>query len=444
MTRVLDIWRSWSSRQRLTAAGLAALALLGAILAAYLILKRPGDEECKGEECVLIDESNKPAKVVKAVNWPFYGYDRQRTRFLPVKRLNPPFRAAEWSFQAGKLLEFSPVLADGILYFIDKDALLYAMDTKRGKVIWKRDYGALNASSPAYADGRLFAVNLEPGQAFALRAKDGKLLWRHPFPGRTETSPMVHGDKVIVGTEPGQVVALDVKNGKTVWEASTAGAVKGGLALDDGVLYGANYAGEVFAIRARDGEFVWRSSTSGLSFGRGAAVYSTPAVAHGRVFLGAKDRRIYSFDQKTGEIAWSHSTGHEVYAGPAVADPHGAPPTVYIGSQDQNFYALDARTGNVRWQKDVGGHVLGAASVVSDTVYVAVIGPNIGTLGFDARSGKKVFEHELGEYNPVISDGNRVYLTGTSSLRAFEPKDPKKGKGGKGGKNRKGRGDNGR
>jgi hypothetical protein len=30
-----------------------------------------------------------------------------------------------------------------------------------------------------------------------------------------------------------------------------------------------------------------------------------------------------------------------------------------------------------------------------------------------------VFESELGEYNPVISDGQRMYLTGTSNIRAF-------------------------
>jgi hypothetical protein len=69
--------------------------------------------------------------------------------------------------------------------------------------------------------------------------------------------------------------------------------------------------------------------------------------------------------------------------------------------------------------------VLGAASVVGEVVYVGVIGPNIGTFGFDAKTGKKVFEHELGDYNPVISDGRRLYLTGTSNIRAFEHKDRK-------------------
>ena len=74
----------------------------------------------------------------------------------------------------------------------------------------------------------------------------------------------------------------------------------------------------------------------------------------------------------------------------------------------------------MRWQKDIGGVVLGAASVLGEVVYVAGLGPNIGTFGFDVKTGKKVFEYELGEYNPVISDGRRMYLTGSSNIRAFE------------------------
>ena len=231
---------------------------------------------------------------------------------------------------------------------------------------------------------------------------------------------MVFGRSVIVGSESGDVFALDAENGDVKWQVSTAGNVKGGLALDEGILYGANYAGEVFAIRASSGEFVWRSSTQGLSFGRGGPVYSTPAVAFGRVFLGSIDGRVYSFDADSGELAWSHSTGDWVYPGPAVADTKRTEPTVYVGSKDQNFYALDAETGEVRWQKDVGGIVLGAASVLGEVVYVGVIGPNIGSFGFDVKTGKQVFESELGEYNPVISDGERLYLTGASGIRAFE------------------------
>jgi outer membrane protein assembly factor BamB len=420
MTRLLAIWRSWSLRTRLLLVGGVVALTAGGAVAAYAILKRDADVECPPPCKLEAAEKPKPKEVIKTVNWPVYGYDDQRTRYLPTRRVRPPYDASEWSFQAGKLLEFSPVVADGTLYVVDKDARVYALDAAKGKVQWRNEIGDLAASSPAYGDGRVFVVSLEPGTAVGMRARDGKVLWQRPLPGRSETSPLVYGKSVIVGSESGDVFALDQDDGKVRWQVSTEGNVKGGLAINDGILYGANYAGQVFAIRASNGSFVWQSSTQGLSFGRGGPVYSTPAVAFGRVYLGSIDGRVYSFDADSGELLWSHSTGDWVYPGPAVADTKRSDPTVYIGSKDQSFYALDAENGEVRWQKDIGGVILGAATVLGEVVYVAGLGPNIGTFGFDVKTGKKVFESELGEYNPVISDGHRMYLTGSSNIRAFE------------------------
>jgi len=421
MTRALDIWRDWTLRRRIAFVGGVGIVLLaGAALAVYLIaIKRPADV-VNPEATFIPEPPPKEKPEPKTENWPLYGYDNARTRYMRAKGVNPPFAPSVWSFQAGKLLEFSPIVVNDVLYFMDKDARMYAMSAGNGKVRWKRRMGSLNASAPAFAGGRLFGVNLEPGQAFALRARDGKVLWTRDLPGRSESSPVVRRGRVVFGVENGDIFALDAKTGNVRWQVSTAGEVKGGLALDSGTLYAGNYAGEVLAIGLKSGSVKWRTGTQGSSFGRTGRIYSTPAVAFGRVYLGSVDGRVYSFEADSGELAWSQSTEDWVYAAPAVADTPNSPPTVYIGSVDQHLYALDARTGSVRWRQRIGGPVLGAASVINETVYAAGIGPNVGTYGYRVRTGKKVFEHELGEYNPVISDGRRLYLTGTSALRAFE------------------------
>ena len=123
-------------------------------------------------------------------------------------------------------------------------------------------------------------------------------------------------------------------------------------------------------------------------------------MAWGRVYLGGLDGRVYSFVEKTGELAWSHSTGAEVYPSPAVAETPHSPPTVYVGSQDKHFYALDARTGEVRWDRSVGGIVLGSSSVVGETVYVSVIGPNIGTFGYDVETRQEGLLQRPGRVQP--------------------------------------------
>jgi outer membrane protein assembly factor BamB len=442
--KLLQIWRSWSVRRRAITVGVVAIAAAGLGVLAYELLKRPPDVSNPDVEFVAEEQPKKKPKKPEdtTVDWPTYGYNDARSRYFATDAVKPPFKPSDWSYQNGKLLEFSPIIVDDVLYFQDFEGRVYALDGEKGKVIWRNGIGEKTASSLAYAEGRLFVTNLEPGQAVALRARDGKVAWRRPLPGRSESSPLAFQDKLVIfGCECGDVFALDQKDGSIEWTVDTGGEIKGGLAQGSGNVYGGNYAGEMFSIDAESGKEEWRVNTIGGSFGRGGGIYSTPAVAFGRVYFGSIDSRVYSLDMDNGDIAWSKSTGAEVYSGPAVADTKGTGATVYIGSADDNVYALDAKTGATRWQQNAGGDITGAGSVIGDVFYVSVIG-EVGTLGYDVRNGEKVYEHELGEYNPAITDGERLYLTGYSEVRAFPPDDGKKGgkKKQKGGKRQQGNG----
>ena len=177
--------------------------------------------------------------------------------------------------------------------------------------------------------------------------------------------------------------------------------MKGALALDHGTLFADNYAGEVWAIDAGNGHVKWTAHTQGGGFLHGGGVYSTPAVAFGRVYLGGLDGRVYSFVEKTGELAWSHSTGAEVYSSPAVADtPHRRRPS---SSAPRTSTSTRSTPRRVRFagSTTINGIVLGSLERRrTETVYVSVIGPNIGTFGYGVNKGKKVFNNERGRVQP--------------------------------------------
>jgi outer membrane protein assembly factor BamB len=143
-------------------------------------------------------------------------------------------------------------------------------------------------------------------------------------------------------------------------------------------------------------------------------------VAFGRVYMGNTDGRVYSFSASSGKLAWSKSTGGYVYASPAVAQVPGGRPLVYIGSYSGRFYALDARSGAVRWSRGGNGKISGGATVIGDIVFYADLGKR-RTIGLDARSGRKVYEHPRGSYNPVVSDGETIYLTGYHAMYGLQP-----------------------
>jgi len=145
MSRLLEIWKSWSVAERAAiCAGAATLIIAGGAVGAYLIVKRPGDVSNPGTGFEAKEVSKAPRKGDQRVDWPIYGLNRARTRYLPAKGLGPPFRTL-WQFDAGQLLEFSPIVVDSTIYVMNNDAEVFALNSGTGNVKWKRGIGKLGA-----------------------------------------------------------------------------------------------------------------------------------------------------------------------------------------------------------------------------------------------------------------------------------------------------------
>ncbi len=420
MARILEIWRKLSLPLRFGIVGGIVVVIAGVAIAGFLTQRRPGD--ISNPDVTFIAEETPQAQREKQnlkVEWPLYGFDEARTKFLPSERVRPPFKRI-WRYDQGTLVEFAPIVVDGSLYAIDNDGVFFSLDANTGEPRWSKKYGSLNASSPAYSNGRLYAVNLEPPQALAIDAGTGEVVGVRTLPGRSESSPIVSGGRVYFGDEDGRFMALRESDGEPIWEVQVAGAVKAAPALHKGLLYVGDYGGKMSAIRATDGKIEWRTSDLGAGFGRTGRFYSTPAVAFGRVYAGNVDGRVYSFDRQTGEIAWTHSAGGFVYSGIAAAATEETDPAVYFGSHDKSVYALDAETGDQIWENTPGGQVSGPATVIGNVAYVSTFSGN-ATVGFNIKTGKRVFKLDEGEYGPVVSDGRRMYLVGAKTIIALKP-----------------------
>jgi outer membrane protein assembly factor BamB len=356
--------------------------------------------------------------------WPVYGYTKNRARYFPLQRnLRPPF-TVRWQVTGSVLLEFPPVICGRSLYLLKNNGALYAISRRTGKVTWKQKLGTLAAASPACSQSTVYAVlltrgrGIQAGRVAAVSANTGHIRWSRNLPSRAESSPLLDHGRLYFGSEDGTVYALDASNGHTKWTYRANGAVKGALALDDsGRLFFGDYGGHVTAIRRADGSKVWETGTSGGAFGlRSGNFYAGAALAYGRVYIGNTDGFVYSFSAKDGSLAWRHGTGGYVYSSPAVSPVLGG--TVYAGSYDGKLYAFDARTGNVRWTHDSGGKISGAPVVIGDLVFYSNLSRHsTGALG--AANGRTIWSIGRGAFNPVISDGQRLYLVGYSTLYAL-------------------------
>jgi outer membrane protein assembly factor BamB len=416
---------TWQNHRAAILVG-AAVLVAGAALAGYLALKRPGD--VSNEDATFVSGAQQQP-VLGVADWPVYGLNPERRRYLAAA-IKPPYKVA-WTINGRKLLEYSPVLAGGSIYTINNNGEALSAKTRNGNIRWRRQVASRNASSPAYDEGMLYLSNLEPGQVLALNAKNGVQRWKRRLPGRTESSPVVVKNLVIAGCECGTLYAFNKKTGKTVWRADLPGEIKAAPAVSEGVAYVGDYSGTMSAVRINDGSVKWQSGSQGGSFGRAGDFYSTAAVAFGRVYVASKDGRVYSYEKDSGDLAWSQTAGGELYAGIVAADTPGTPPSIYVGSYaGERFYSFDARSGDVRWSVDAGGPVIGAASLIGEVVYFANL-KTTHTKAVNAGNGETLWTFRDGAYNPVISDGKRLYLTGYKRIYALQP--VKKGQGHSGG-----------
>ena len=78
------------------------------------------------------------------------------------------------------------------------------------------------------------------------------------------------------------------------------------------------------------------------------------------------------------------------------------------------------RTGDTRWTYEAGNSISGGSTIIGGIVYFATL-QNTATTGLDIRSGRKVYSFFDGKFDPVISDGKRLYLDGYRDLYALDP-----------------------
>jgi outer membrane protein assembly factor BamB len=413
--------------RRLQIAVAVLVVLIGAVVLGGYLYKRSRTGNIYHPHARFVPQATPtlPASGPSRFAWPIFGYATDHTRFFPAPaNVRPPFKQL-WEHASGTLLEFPPVIYGERIFQLGDDAVLSAIDKRNGHVLWSQHLGQLSASSPAVTANTVYVTILysghphSPGRVIALNSASGAVRWWRALPSGSESSPLIHDGRVYFGSQNGTVFALDDSDGAVVWTYRAASAVKASPTLADGVLYFGDYSGRLQAISEHGGHRLWVSKSEGALLGSGN-FYSTAAVVYGRVFLGNTDGRVYAYDAATGRLDWAVQTGAYVYASPAVTNAPGLGPTVYVGSYNGSFYAFNARSGHVRWRFNAHGRISGSATIVGDVVYFADLAKH-RTFGLGISTGRVVFEKGTGAFDPVISDGVDVYLTGVTGIYGLAP-----------------------
>ena len=320
----------------------------------------------------------------------------------------------------------SPAVANGTVYVGSGDGHLYALQLATGDRRWRYDAGSEVSSSPAVGGGLVYATARD-GSIFAVDAATGTRRWRLttrpdlPLPWGHESgdhflsSPAYVAGTIVVGAGDGGVYALDAATGKQKWRAQTDGRVRASPAVANGRVYAASYDGRVYCYDLTSGALRWRYDTEGVHLQSGSygfdrrSIQSSPAIANGVVYVGARDGFLYAIGAEDGKLRWrvDHKVSW-VITSPAVDEG-----MIFAGSSDAHFaQALDS-SGTERWRFGADVPVWSSPAVAGALVY---FGDGVGRVhAVDRASGKEQWMFRTGATvfsSPVIA-GDLVIVGST-------------------------------
>jgi outer membrane protein assembly factor BamB len=185
---------------------------------------------------------------------------------------------------------------------------LYGYDLVRRKTLWDRPLRDV-MPGPIIVGNRLL-VSSGAGSLEAYSPQDGSDSWRFEADHRLTASASFAGDKLFQPADQGILYALAADDGQELFRVELKGPIVSVVAIDDFVFV-ADVLGRVYALEPDDGTVVWEMQLDG-------PVWTSPAVADGRVFVGHSGGEVVALDAATGTELWRYRTVDVVKASPVV------------------------------------------------------------------------------------------------------------------------------
>jgi eukaryotic-like serine/threonine-protein kinase len=348
------------------------------------------------------------AQDTPAENWPQF---RGNHSLTGVSQANVPTSLKQlWTYEAGESIESSAAIVGSTVFVGSQKGELTALNLENGNVYWKFPTGSpIGESSPAYGSGVIYIGDLG-GWLNALNASDGKKLWAFKTNGEIKSSPVVLGDRVLIGSYDEHLYCLSTRDGSVLWKFKTNGPVHSTPGIADGVAFIAG-CDELFrAIRIADGKEVFNVSS-------GAYTGASPALRSGSAFYGTFDNEVLSVDLVQKQIAWRYQ--HPQRKFPYYSSAAVSTTRVVVGGRDKLVHGLTL-AGKEVWTFATRARVESSPAIAGGRVFVGSNDGRFYVLGLN--DGAKLWEFNAGaplSASPAIANGRIVIGSQDGRLYCF-------------------------
>ncbi len=329
--------------------------------------------------------------------------------------------------QGKKFNRLQPAIDGDVIYVVDVDGDVLALDRHKGKKIWKTDVDVAISGGVGVGDG-LVLMGTESGDLIALNQEDGELLWQVRVSGEILAPPATNGDVVVVQTFNGKLFARNALNGDPLWDYSSQVPIltlRGTSApvIENSLVFTAFANGKLVAADINSGAIAWEGRVA-LAQGeseieRVVDIDGQPLVLGNALFAVSYQGRIAAFDPTSGRTMWYQDASSYV----GLADGFG---NVYYIDADGSVVAADQRTGNIRWSnEELSYRKLSAPATFNNYLAVADYKGYVHILS--QVEGEFVARVKLGSKGvqaPILSRGDTIYVYGNKGkLAAYKLRD---------------------
>jgi outer membrane protein assembly factor BamB len=254
-----------------------------------------------------------------------------------------------WTFKTGFIVETSPTVVDDRVFFGSSDGSLYCLNTMDGSLVWEYEINSAFVSSPAVFDEKLF-IGIVNGDFICLNSNTGDHLWTFTTTSGIYSAPTVDNGKIYFGANDYNVYCLDADNGSLIWSYNTQSEVHSSPSIAYGFLYIGTSDGRMLCLDKVTGEFLWSYVING-------SVESSPGVADGNVYFVTDPccgytSYLFCLNAYTGALIWNYNLNTQLHT---KSSPALAAGKVFVGAGDGTVYAF----GDVQYLADANGPYYG-------------------------------------------------------------------------------------
>lgn len=277
----------------------------------------------------------------------------------------------KWEYKTDNSIEAPALYLDGIVYVGNLSGYLYALDAKTGKLIWKyeTENQIMGSANYYYQNKKLYlVVGSYDYFLHGIDAATGKVVWKYESDNFINGAPAIGNNMAMFGGCDGFLHMVSLDNGKVKEKLEVATYIAGSVTISDDLAFTGDYDGLFSCIDLKKPGIKWQFDNPSSNL----PILASPAVNDEVVVIGGQDKRIRSFDKKTGKQLWEFNAGGRIDASPIIVRN-----SVITVTMDGMMYMVHLNSGKEMWSYEIGSAIAHNPAVINNSIVVGARDGNV-------------------------------------------------------------------